>query len=338
MFLSVAKQQTANLLNSLFPLEYILKRRRNRYILSYHRVVPAEQAHRFHMQRSMWVSVETFRKDMEWFGNHGELVDLDTILNSEEDHDRPLFSITFDDGWIDNYQHAYPVLKALNIPATIFLVTGAVETGDIFWVEDFLYKIATLDDHDTKHAIEVLVDAATQSGADSGAAPRDRSLLAEIVTENLKPLGENERKRILDEIYNRLNLDCKPLRNEILNWDQIREMLANGISFGSHTHNHVILQYADDMLIRNELEISRDIMKERLGSNPEYFCYPNARYRPDNAELLKTAGYRFAFRMHNIPLKSGYDDYFIPRYLLNEHLCSNRNMLMCKLLEIPGFR
>jgi peptidoglycan/xylan/chitin deacetylase (PgdA/CDA1 family) len=115
-------------------------------------------------------------------------------------------------------------------------------------------------------------------------------------------------------------------------------MDSSGITFGSHTHNHVILQYANDNLARDELENSRQILTEQLGTVPEYFCYPNARYRTDNADILQSTGYRFAFRMHNLPLDADYNRYFIPRYLLNEYLCSNRNNLKCKLLGIPGFR
>ena len=338
MLLSVIKQQTANLLNTLFPLEYILKRLRNRYILSYHRVVPAELAHKYSMQRSMWISDETFRKDIEWFSRQGELVDMKTILDTSSPNDRPLFSITFDDGWIDNYTHAYPLLKQNNIPATIFLVTNAVETGEIFWVEDFLYKIATLDSEIRNSAKDVLNEQLRKANISRDMDMTGASQLAELLAEQLKTLPGPEREDVIGKIYARLGLSTAPLKGHIMNWEQIREMDSSGITFGSHTHNHVILQYANDYLARDELENSRRILTERLGKVPEYFCYPNARYRTDNADILQSTGYRYAFRMHNLPLDADYNRYFIPRYLLNEYLCSNRNNLKCKLLGIPGFR
>jgi peptidoglycan/xylan/chitin deacetylase (PgdA/CDA1 family) len=286
----------------------------------------------------MWTSIDTFRADIDWFSSHGDLVNLNTILASEIDSDKPQFSITFDDGWVDNYEHAYPVLRENGIPATIFLVTNAVETGHIFWVEDFLYKIAMLEGSGSQQNIaRELTEQMERHGISTDGKLHYNYQIAEFFAESLKPLGSSERRRILDEVYSQLGMDTAPLGNEILDWDQIREMKANGINFGSHTHTHTILQYAEDELIRRELEVSRDILSDRLGVKPDYFCYPNARYRPDNADLIESAGYKYAFKMHNMPLGPETEDYFVPRYLMNEHICSNRNFLLCQLLNIPGF-
>ena len=286
----------------------------------------------------MWTSVETFQEDIEWFRRLGDIVDLATIIDHTTENERPLFSITFDDGWIDNYQHAYPILKQQNLTATIFLVTGAIETGEIFWVEDFLYKIATLDTEMSSLAPTILIELMNKYNIECNIGTHDKTRLAEHLAENLKPLNKAKRDRILEQAYNQLGLSHIPLQGHIMNWASISEMQSNGITFGSHTHTHEILQYADNELIREQLETSARLIKERLGRSPEFFCYPNARYRADNADLLAASGYQFAFRMHNIPLRDKDDKYFIPRYLLNEHLCSNRQILICKLLGIPGFR
>ena len=51
--------------------------------------------------------------------------------------------VTFDDNYEDNYTFAYPILKRLEIPATIFLSTGYIETCRVYWWEkviDIIWK------------------------------------------------------------------------------------------------------------------------------------------------------------------------------------------------------
>jgi peptidoglycan/xylan/chitin deacetylase (PgdA/CDA1 family) len=83
--------------------------------------------------------------------------------------------------------------------------------------------------------------------------------------------------------------------------------------------------------------VSKNIITEKIGKPVKYFCYPNARYRNDNAYLIQQAGYEYAFRIHNLCLNENQGRYFIPRYLLNERVCHNKNYLLCRLLNIPKF-
>jgi len=331
------KQLAATFLGTILSLESRFKALKNRYILAYHRVLPAEIAKKFNMQDSMWVSVDTFSDDINWFKCHGDIVDLDTILDFDIQNQRPMFSITFDDGWIDNYEHAFPILKKHNIPATIFLVTNAIETGHLFWVEDFLYKIAQLSNSTPNEIINSsILDCYTKIGTVPPNC-RDTKQLAECLAEIFKPLPTKRRESLLSDLYEVLNIEPEPMSGHILKWSEIIEMSRFGINFGSHTHTHEILQYAGDEIIAKELALSKRIITEKLGKSVRYFCYPNARYRDDNADLVAHSGYEYAFRMHNLRLTQDENRYFLPRILLNEKTCRNKNYLLCKLLNFPKF-
>ena len=337
MNLSKVKQLAATALGTVLPLEYILKVSRRRYILAYHRVLPDDIARRYRMQDSMWVSVNTFNNDISWIRKRGDIVDLDTILDFSTPNKRPLFSITFDDGWVDNYEYAFPILKQHKAPATIFLVTNAIETGHLFWVEDFLYKIAELSGNESNDSLnDVLLDFYRKAGAGLPIVT-DTRILAEGLAEVLKPLPVEDRTALLSRLYQQLGIDSEPLSDQILKWQDIKEMSKYGIEFGSHTHTHEILRYADDDIILDELLTSKRIIEEKTGKAARYFCYPNARYRSDNAAQIKQAGYTGAFRIHNLCVKEHQDRYFIPRYLLNEKVSANKNYLLCRLLNLPKF-
>ena len=43
--------------------------------------------------------------------------------------------LTFDDGYLDNYELGLPVLQSLQVPATVFVVTGSVGKSEVIWSE-----------------------------------------------------------------------------------------------------------------------------------------------------------------------------------------------------------
>jgi len=331
------KQLAAATLEATLPLNYILSRLKNRYILAYHRVIPYTLAKQYNMQNSMWITPETFENDISWLKQHGEIVDLETILNFDTPNTKPLFSITFDDGWIDNYEYAFPILNKHDIPSTIFLVTHNIETGNIFWVEDFLYKIANLSNYRLKSELHTILKkhyALTDNKPPDNA---NTNQLAEDIAEHIKPFSREKREAFLQKLYLDLDINTKPLNGHIMNWSNIIEMSKSGIDFGSHTHTHEILQYASDETILSELETSRNIIEQKIGKPVRYFCYPNARYREDNSSILDRAGYEYSFRIHNLHATKTQDNHFIPRFLLNERVCQNKSYLLCRLLGIPKF-
>lgn len=102
-------------------------------ILTFHRVRPGGEDARTRAMRSLDAAVPDFRALLAWLQARYEPVALRDWLGRDTAPGRPAFAVTFDDGWADNYEHAFPVLRELGIPATIFLATGAVEERLPFW-------------------------------------------------------------------------------------------------------------------------------------------------------------------------------------------------------------
>ena len=102
-------------------------------ILTFHRVRPDGEEADGRPMRNLEVAVGDFRRLLEWMRAKYEPVALADWLEGEMPPVEASFAVTFDDGWADNYEQAFPVLRELEIPATIFLSTGAVEERQPFW-------------------------------------------------------------------------------------------------------------------------------------------------------------------------------------------------------------
>ena len=102
-------------------------------VLTFHRVRPGGDDPRTRAMRTLDAPADDFRRLLAWMRERYEPLALADWLAREAPPARASFAVTFDDGWADNYHHAFPVLRELGIPATIFLATGAVEDRMPFW-------------------------------------------------------------------------------------------------------------------------------------------------------------------------------------------------------------
>lgn len=102
-------------------------------VLTFHRVRPGGDEPAARAMRTLDVAVPDFRRLLVRMRERYEPASLRDWLAEGGRPGRASFAVTFDDGWADNFEHGFPVLRELGIPATIFLATGAVEDRIPFW-------------------------------------------------------------------------------------------------------------------------------------------------------------------------------------------------------------
>jgi peptidoglycan/xylan/chitin deacetylase (PgdA/CDA1 family) len=200
-------------------------------------------------------------------------------------------AITFDDGYADNYEYAFPILKKYNAPATIFVATGIVGTGNVLWHDRMFdaFRYAT-----RKRAMLSNIDLPEVSLETPEA---QRKSIWQIRLKARKMHGD-ALQVFMDELERALKPTCTAREKQrMLTWDQIQTMNRGGIDFGSHSVTHPILSELPYPVLMKELNESKRELCDRLQTDVVSFAYPNgqpADYSREVQTALKENGYRYA--------------------------------------------
>ncbi len=103
-----------------------------------------------------------------------------------------------------------------------------------------------------------------------------------------------------------------------LNWDQIRELINEGVSIGAHSHSHYHMADLSIDEVRDEIEISNNIFLKELGSIPPLFAFPYGETNEEIINLLKEYKFKVAFGQHSGVINETSNLYYLPRFSLNE--------------------
>lgn len=285
-------------------------------ILMYHRVLPKSDPRYLLEQPGMIVEPDTFSLHLKLLKDNFKITSIQQWLDCPE-HDRPRgisFAISFDDGWSDNFTYAYPMLKAAQVPATIFLVSDMIDTNATFWPErlaNILLTASNISDsgiynHDAWDWLKDL-----NPGIDLQNCIHDRECLDKTVT-NCKKLGDHEINNRLDLLANVLPEDSFHI-SDILSWEQINKMKSDGlVDFGSHTKTHARMnKLSSDNLLVNEIVDSKEALEKSIGLPVKLFCYPNGDTTKESDALVRKT-YKAAVTTKP-GLNTSSDDYYLLR-------------------------
>ena len=253
-------------------------------VLAYHKVSP--DPHPFFEP----VHPALFEQQMQFLSRCYRVMPLLEIVKRNVCGDVPdrAVAITFDDGYRDNYEYAFPILKKFGLPATIFVATGAIDTGEALWHDRIFdaFRFAGVDRASLSHI--GLPDVSLET-----ADVRQRSLM--IVLNKAKELYGEMRLRFVEQIEKALKPDYpETVNGRMLTWHQIREMHQSGIAFGSHTVTHPVLSRIPRDEMVKELRESKRELSEHLEEPISAFAYPNGHasdYNDEAKTLLKESGY-----------------------------------------------
>ncbi len=192
---------------------------------------------------------------------------------------RSLLALTFDDGYYDNYTHAFPLACELQIPITIFLIPGYMENGNSFWWATRLIRLAQVD--------RVTFEEYTYDLDDQ----EERKALAQVIDARFSHYTSSiERQKFLTSLYKMLEVPSSVVVEEepapLLTWTQVREMRESGwASFGG---------LAGPAEVQREVGECRTMLEQQLGYPVRMFAYPFGSIGDHGLYAVKQAGYDWA--------------------------------------------
>ncbi len=202
---------------------------------------------------------------------------------------RTLLALTFDDGYYDNYTHAFTLACELQIPITIFLIPGYMESGNSFWWADRLIRLAQVDQVTVEGRIYCL------------SQPKERKALAQVIDARLHHTASiTEREEFLGSLCKILGVPSSVMSKEeptpLLKWAQVREMEeSRWVSFGAHTIHHPDLGHlVDPAEVHREVDECRTLLEQQLGHPVRTFAYPHGSIGDEGLCAVQQAGYNWA--------------------------------------------
>jgi peptidoglycan/xylan/chitin deacetylase (PgdA/CDA1 family) len=197
--------------------------------------------------------------------------------------------ITFDDGYIDNYTLAYPVLKELGIPAIYFISSNLINTRQLGWWDIIAYLIKN-----TKKPY--LNYEEKQLSLKNGRLEAIRFFQHKMQLET-----HEKTKNLLTDLAKECELsipDVGKQDSQLMNWDQIEKVSKNNITIGSHTHTHRVLSTIDPISQKEEINLSKAILEEKTGVKIRSIAFPVGNYQhitDESRYLAEQSGYELGF-------------------------------------------
>ena len=242
-----------------------------------------------------------------------ELYDTDFEHKNKQDR-RTKLTLTFDDGYHDNYTHAFKLASEFQIPITIFLIPGYIESGKPFWwlEGNRLAKLTQVE----KVKIQEYVFQLERD--------EEREKLAQTIDSHLRTAQSvAKREEFLSQLYKALMIpmDAKVEdESRPLSWEEVKKMQESGwVSFGAHTMHHPILaNLTETEEVKYEVSECCRVLEQHLQHPIRSFAYPIGRLEhigEETVQAVREAGYSWAVTTVNGVSTSQSDLYLLERLL-----------------------
>lgn len=294
---------------------------------------------------STYVTPTTFRKHMEYLTRSCRIIALEelgrNLLEGKEIPEKTI-AITFDNGWKDNYEFAFPILRTLKIPATVFLATSFIDTMNLFWTDKVIAAMLLLEKAGVKFPDLPGVDPTLLPQG----VPTTNNLAYSMtrifsVIEYLKKTTPEERSQCL--AYLGLGLEQiggLPTERVFLSWSEVQEMAKGGITFASNGHTHSRLKEMTRDQLQEDLRLSFWAI-EQAGVKPtRAYSFPEGEISKEGRDVLAEEGVPIAVALGHFPLPQSLSKkqaLILGRVPMFESVAYAKELFACRLWGVSAF-
>ena len=262
-------------------------------ILTYHRIVDPATAHDVHPGLASATHEESARQ-VDFLARRYRPVSAADVLRarrSEATLPRRAALVTFDDGYRDFREVAWPILRARGVPALLFVPTAYPSHDERRFWWDRLHRAVTRCE-----AAEVV----TPLGSLSLRSREERRKTQRRLEAHLKSLPHDAAMAFLEVVLARLGEPPDAIvpgpraAGEVLGWQELRELAGEGVTLAPHSRWHPLLTRCTEARIRDEVRGAREDLRRELGDVPPIFSYPDGAHDARVRRVLREEGFEVA--------------------------------------------
>lgn len=239
------------------------------------------------------LDVQSFRAQMEWLTENCNVIAPEELKARAAwgRPSRPNVLVTFDDGYRDYFDHAFPILQRNRIRALNFLCTRFNDEPALMGWWDRLFLAVR---RSSKACARLPWADCEFTLDDTG-----RAALLRAAKDHIKLQPESDKEYLTQSVLDALGIDGDTLLapRQTMSWDEVRAA-SEFTAYGGHTHNHLIVSRLDGQIFEEELRTCRDRIVRETGAAPDTFAYPNGReidFTDESKSTLKRFGFSMAF-------------------------------------------
>lgn len=257
-------------------------------IITYHRVAePTEDP--FLDPKIISATPDVFAQHMKFLSRSYDVVAMSDVVAAITDGGklpRRALLVTFDDAYCDFKHNAWPVMQQLRLPATVFVPTAFPDQHHKRFWWDRVYAAVM-------HT-QLQTWVAPALGLLRLATPDEKIAGVRRLQTYIKTLAHHDALKFVDAVDAGLNGPVTT-RQTVLGWAELRDLAAQGVTFGPHTQTHPIMTQLSHEEVRAEVVGSYRDLQRQLGAVLPIFCYPNGGHDDEVVAILREEGFSAAF-------------------------------------------